>query len=551
MYTPTMAIGRTEMTRVSFILVSNMQQPAKHGGLLPLASRLLSLWLVVLIGLFNFSVAYAAAGDLDPSFGSGGEVTTDFGDSDEVHAITLQPDDKILVTGSSSSFASNFSGFYLARYHTHGALDATFGNGGKASIIFLGSDIPYSLVVQPNGKIIVGGSASVGGLLSTPPSGVIARLDNNGALDTTFGDGGKVNISELHRVTAIVLQEDGKILITGPSKPPSITSLPDFVLLCYNYNGTLDNSFGVGGKITTDFSGGSDFSNGLALQPDGKILVTGWTLASGTSRAALVRYLSGGSLDGDFGNDGKVVADFGWTSASAITLQPDGKIIIVGSITTPNSSGFSSSDFLLLRYQSQGTLDTGFGDGGKVSFDFVGLDDSATAVFVQPDGKIVAGGFLAQLGPMGVPPPCGLNLPVGFVRLNLNGSPDTVFGNQGKVGPSWTSLSFAMTHSEDGKITIAGSECVEGRNDFALARYLGDSGLPQPGWWWNPNESGRGFSIEVSQNTLVMAGYLYDTSGRATWYTSAGPMANNTLYQGTLQSFGNGQTLTGHTNPIR
>ena len=156
--------------------------------------------------------------------------------------------------------------------------------------------------------------------------------------------------------------------------------------------------------MTTDFGGSVDRAFAMALQPDGKLVVAG----DSDANFALARYNSDGSLDAGFGTGGKVITSFGGTDqASAVILQPDGKIVVAGQTDTG-----VSIDFALARYMPDGSLDGAFGSGGRVTTNFIGnSDDLGSAVALQSDGKIVVGGTsddnfaLARYTPEGVSTP--------------------------------------------------------------------------------------------------------------------------------------------------
>ncbi|HWQ94677.1 MAG TPA: delta-60 repeat domain-containing protein, partial [Gammaproteobacteria bacterium] len=493
------------------------------------------------MALLAAPVSHAAAGDLDSSFGSNGKVTTTFlNKSASIDAMTLQPDGKIIVVGRVIPNAINipfsYSDLALVRYNADGNIDTGFGSGGITLIDFSPEDDVKAIALQADGKIVIAGSAIIS--TSSYFDFVLTRYNNDGSLDTGFGIGGKQTTDFFggnDQVNDMVLQVDGKIVVAGTTFNGSDS---DFALARYNSNGALDTSFGIAGKLTTHFSSYNS-TNALGLQTDGKIVAAGVAGNGVNDDFALIRYNTDGSLDSGFGNGGKVTTDFFAhpDRAYALAIQADGKIIAAGSAYNLDDS------FALARYLNDGSLDASFGSFGKVTTNFYPDFDAINALALQPDGKIVATGNLSSyIDNFGVPGVAEFIL----ARYNPNGSLDTRFGNGRKLltGFSYYSAHDAVLQTND-KIVVAGGL----DSGFGLARYLNDSGLPQPGWWWNPDESGRGFSVEVSQNTLFMAGYLYDASGRATWYASAGPMANNTLYQGTLQTFGNGQTLTGAYKP--
>jgi uncharacterized delta-60 repeat protein len=217
-----------------------------------------------------------------------------------------------------------------------------------------------------------------------------------GALDPTFGVGGKVttDFAGIFDV-AMALQADGKIVVVGDSV---VGGFGDFALARYNADGTLDDSFGTSGKVTTDFGGDEDRAFDVAIQANGRIVVVGHSVAGDAVDFALARYNADGSLDDGgpndstpadtFGTSGKVTTDFGGTIdlATSVVLQADGKIVVAGS-----TFGGGSEDFALARYNADGTLDDGFGTSGKVTTDFGG-SDRATSVALQTDGKIVVAG---------------------------------------------------------------------------------------------------------------------------------------------------------------
>jgi uncharacterized delta-60 repeat protein len=214
-----------------------------------------------------------APGDLDPSFGVGGKVTTDFGAQEVAEDLVLQPDGKLVAAGSA-----------LARYRPDGRLDPSFGVGGKVTTDFGAS----ALVRQPDGKLVVAGTTTVTGF----PDFALARYLPDGTLDASFGVGGTVITDfgggEFGR--ALVLQPDGKLVVAGLCQ--GCDGDIDFILARYLADGSLDAMFGVGGKVTTDFGGLNDRAFALVLQPDGKLVAAGGSNASGTFDFALARYES-------------------------------------------------------------------------------------------------------------------------------------------------------------------------------------------------------------------------------------------------------------------
>jgi uncharacterized delta-60 repeat protein len=332
------------------------------------------------------SASFAQSG-LDSSFGTGGKVVTDFGDVDvEAHSVVVQTDGKLVAAGFTTDLWGQ-ADFALARYNSNGSLDGSFGTGGKVTTTFNDFDFVGAMALQSDGKIVVAGST----IINNSPDFALARYNSNGTLDATFGSGGKVTTrwGGPAQVFGVATQSDGKIIATGFAH---LSEGWSFALVRYNSNGTLDTTFGTGGKTTTPFAVPSVAqTNSLRIQRDGKIVVAGVTFVNNVGNFALARYNSNGTLDTTFGTGGKVVTDFGADDhAFSVALQADGKIV---------AAGMKGADFALARYNSNGTLDTSFGNGGKATTSFVGSSgDQAFSVAIQSDGKaVVAGNAIVKL----------------------------------------------------------------------------------------------------------------------------------------------------------
>ena len=263
------------------------------------------------------------------------------------------------------------------------ALDLTFNGTGKVTTP-LGSggfDTGRSVALQSDGKIGVAGYSYTGSGYDF----AVLRFTSSGALDTTFGSGGRVT-TPMGFARGVVLQGDGKIVVAGSS---SLGSSNDFALMRYMSNGMLDMSFGSGGKVTTPIGSGDDDGYSVALQNDGKIVVAGASYNGNNYDFALVRYTSTGTLDLSFGSGGKVTTqigngrDYGY----GVTVQNDGKIVVAGV-----SYNGSNNDFALVRFTATGVLDSSFGSGGKVTTPIGNDDDNGGSVTLQSDGKIVVAG---------------------------------------------------------------------------------------------------------------------------------------------------------------
>jgi uncharacterized delta-60 repeat protein len=400
--------------------------------------------------------AQATLGALDTSFGSGGTVTTSIGSGyDVASALALQPDGKLVVAGN--TYNGSNTDFALARYDASGALDTSFGTGGKVTTpIGSADDKAKALVLQPDGKLVVAGSSYV-----SNNDFALARYNANGTLDTSFGTGGTVTtpISGPSAVSALVLQPDGKLVVAGSSYSGNY----NFALARYNANGTLDTSFGTGGKVTTPVGSAAAIAFALALQPDGKLVAAGYGWDGTKYDFALVRYNADGTLDNTFGPGGKVLTAIGSSTeeAKALVLQPDGKLVAFG-----ESYNNGNDDFALVRYNANGTPDASFGAGGKVLTPVGNAYDYASALALLPDGKLVAGGYSTVLG--------WYNF--SLVRYDADGTPDSGFGSGGKittaVGPG-NAVLLALALQPDGKLVAAGNSNNGTDADFALVRYQG------------------------------------------------------------------------------
>lgn len=415
--------------------------------------------LVVAILVAGQAVMSATAGDrsgsLDPSFGTKGRVKVDFGwRQAEAEDMVSQPDGKIVAAGHSLT-SESASRFTLARYNKTGTLDLTFGNaGGVRSGFGPGSDAgAFALVLQPDGKLVAAGEVGRAGVYDF----ALLRYNADGSLDRTFGTGGKVetDIGGDDHLAAVGLQPDGKILAVGFSSVYSA-----FVVARYDPDGSLDVTFGSDGVVTTEFVGSAARAMDLVLQPDGKIIIVGRSQDPTTDNVALARYESNGALDQTFGSGGKVTTGLGrFSGGQAVVLQPDGRIVVGGYVR-----GLGRNDFVLLRYDAAGALDMTFGTDGRVATDFGGTSDLLADLALQADGKIVATGT-SEISD-------GEQFSV--ARYDADGSLDPSFGNVGKVRTrfnAYTCWATSLLLQKNGKIVVGGW-IVSRYESFAIARYL-------------------------------------------------------------------------------
>jgi uncharacterized delta-60 repeat protein len=436
----------------------------------------------------NFAlVRYNTDGSLDNTFDGDGKVITDFGLVDGAHDVVLQPDGRIVAAGRAGTIpAGTF--FALARYNTNGSLDTSFDTDGKVLTDVSGGRFNLGgrgVALYTDGRIVVAGGDNTSGQLDF---GVV-RYNPNGASDTSFDTDGKA-ITDFplneETITDMAIQPDGKIVAVGRMNARIIINEAqdfNFLLARYNPDGSLDTSFGTGGIVSTDFTGnGDDFARAVVLQPDGRVVVAGQTggrfsiIPSADTSFGVARYNPNGTLDTSFGTGGRVVVDFGsgHDSANAIALQTDGKIVLAGS---------DFFNFKLARLNTDGSLDSGaagdltpadmFGTGGKVSTDINETFDAANAVVIQPDGRVVAAGYAEN--------------DFALARYNSDGTLDTTgFGTGGKVTTDFNGgldRITSLVRQADGKLVAAGEATIsENDVDFALARYDANGTLDTAGF---------------------------------------------------------------------
>jgi uncharacterized delta-60 repeat protein len=373
--------------------------------------------------------------------------------------------------------------------------DSHFSDDGKQTTDFGGgSDNGHAVVVQPDGKTLVAGTVdSAGGDLAFG----IARYNTDGSLDPTFSDDGKqlTDFSAGNDEANAVALDGDKILVAGHSEN-------NFAIARYNANGTLDNSFSGDGMETTVI-GSSSWGNGVAVQANGKIVVGGAARDDGTS-FAVARYNDDGSLDLTFDDDGIQTTqtnpsihgdeDYG----HAVAIQADQKIVVAG------ESG--SHEFAVVRYNSDGSLDTSFsGDGIQTTA--IGVRAAGVGLAIGRDGIVVAGSaaFDDESSDLAV------------VRYDAFGEPDHAFSGDGVQTTHHGSYTYGngLALQLDGRIVVGGVTTQAGEVDFALARYDAD-GTPDgtlSGDGFQTTDFGSGdvaFGTAVGPDAkIVLAGVTY------------------------------------------
>jgi uncharacterized delta-60 repeat protein len=360
---------------------------------------------IVIGGYWNWAVStdfslyrFTATGSGDMTFGTQGNASTDFrGYPDFLNGLALQSDNKIVAIGSASNGRND--AFAIARYNANGSPDNTFDVDGKR-MTFIGSFnvYPLSLSLLSNNKIIAAG-------YNEPPSGnniVLAKYNIDGSFDDTFHGNGTIteNFKQGSTVyTSTIEQSDGKVIAAGYLFNGSDY---DFLVSRFNTNGSFDNTFSEDGSQTISFLNSNDYAYALALQQDGKILVSGQAVNSANADFALARLNVDGTIDNSFDGDGKQTTDIATNDiGSHLAIQTDGKILI-GANTT------------LLRYSAAGALDPTFNGTGRLT-SIIPVNDFA----LQSTGKIIIGGYR------------GYNF--ALARYNANGTIDNTFSQDGLV----------------------------------------------------------------------------------------------------------------------
>jgi uncharacterized delta-60 repeat protein/LPXTG-motif cell wall-anchored protein len=410
-------------------------------------------------------------GALDTTFGTGGKATTDIGGGQDMgNSTALQSDGKIIVAGSSGD------DFAVVRYNTDGSLDTSFDTDGKATTdINGGIDSGQSVAIQSNGKIIVVGQGRSG----LNQNFAVVRYNTDGSLDTSFDTDGKVTTdignSSSDIANAVVIQGDGNIVVAGESSS-------DFAVVRYTTTGALDTTFDTDGKATTDIGTSSlDSGSAVAIQSDSKIVVAG----TSSSDFAVARYTTTGALDTTFDTDGKATTDIGTSTSdtgSSAAIQSDGKIVVAGK---------SASDFAVARYTTTGALDTTFDTDGKATTDIgTSTSDTGKSVAIQSDGKIVVAGDDSS--------------DFAVVRYTTTGALDTTFDTDGKattdIGTSTSDMGKSAVIQSGGKIIVAGAR-FSGNWDFVVIRYEATATSPSS----TSTSSSTSTTVAAATTTTVAA----------------------------------------------
>lgn len=420
--------------------------------------------------LLSFCSVFALPGSLDTAFGNNGKVIYRTGDRmDSFEAVAVQSDGKIITAGTKSN-----GNAIVCRYDRNGLLDPSFGVSG-VSLPATSDSVFEKIALYDDGRILLVGRENI----SPGDIGfLLIRLNPNGSLDQTLNGTGFLtsnftNVDDYIR--DVELQPDGKIVVTGV-----IGSAGDYsgniAVVRYNSNGTLDNAFGIGGVVTTQFhNAGRPYA--VKIQNDGKIVVSA---ASNTSNLignnfVLIRYLPNGALDTAFGIGGRttitytgdIVFQFG-----DLEIDQNNRLVVGGMIGSNSSFIYAVT---IYRFLQNGVIDITFGDGGTKIID-TNSAAAVSAVELQQDGKILVAG---------TSPVSGTGMDILVSRLNYNGTFDKSYGNGGK---SYFRITSALTSDycwdavlqPDGKLVVVGDYNVSFLDfDAIILRIEGDSSAPR------------------------------------------------------------------------
>jgi uncharacterized delta-60 repeat protein len=393
------------------------------------------------------SSSFGQAGSLDVTFDGDGVTTLDIAAVyDYGQAVAVQPDGRIVMAGYA------YNTLVLARFMPDGFLDMGFGTDG---VVTVPGTSAYAMVLQPDGRIVVSGAQNTAGEVDA----MIMRFHADGAPDDSFGTNGRVLVGS--SVTAeylegLALQPDGRIVAVG-SKCGDFPQC-EFLVARVLTDGTPDPSFDNGGSTTVDMTPDEERGYGIALRPDGRMLITGQYGPQQGPGLAVIALQADGGLD----MNAMPALPYGIGPSWSYTVRvlPSGGFLLAGAVF----NGLQN-DFALVRFAADGWPDPTFGNEGVVLTDFGGSTDNSITVVEQPDGKLIQVGTTidAQFGRS-----------IAIARFNADGTLDPTFDGDGKVVTDLggDDMAFDAALQADGKLVITGYTMMQGEEDLMVARYL-------------------------------------------------------------------------------
>jgi uncharacterized delta-60 repeat protein len=410
-----------------------------------------------------------------------------------------------------------------------GDLDTSFAGTGKTRAAFgLGNDEGKAVVVQPDGRVVVAGSSQNG-----TPIILVIRYNPDGSLDPSFGGDGIITttIGVAAICNALAIQSDGKLVVAGSSRNGTTE---DFAVVRYNTDGSLDDGgpsditpgdfFGSGGKVLTAIGTGDDVGNAMALQPDGRVVVAGYSNNGANDDFAIVRYNTDGSLDTSFDGDGKVTTQIGAGDnvGNAVAIQANGRVVVAGA--SFNGTNF---DFAVVRYNTNGSLEATYGTGGKVLVDVSnGGDDTGFGIVLDSLGRAVvvgdAGGLFGVVRLLAdTQPGCNYSLLPANDCVPARGGPCSFNVSVGagcqwtaQTSDSWIVITSDPTGAGNGAVSL------EIRDNFTSSARLGTVTLGSE--TFTVVQEGRGTSCSYTFSPTFAAYQVSGGSGAINITTSSG-----------------------------
>ena len=426
-------------------------------------------YLPILFLSWSTTMVQAQPGTLDPTFNGSGYSVNPVSDLDAAQKILVQDDQKVLLIGM--SFNANYTArAYVLRYLPDGTPDTGFGINGVFSYQLDNEADIYSAVLTADGKILLAGATTDYQTYRL----LLIQLNTDGTLDNSFGTAG-VAVQRVSEVALnaedigydVALDAEQNILVSGSSTDTNYVRRP--IVVRFTPSGELDTTFGVDGVATIPVLevGGNSFQ-GVAVQPDGKIVASGYFANTELWYVMLlVRFDTNGVLDPTFGDAGIVKFNYGNVDDEGedLVLMPDGSILVCG-VTVTQTYNYSA---LLAKFTPTGDLDSTFGTAGTVKED-LGMFDFASNVSLMSDGTII------MAGSSGVGPPNGFDMAVW--KYVADGSRDITFGTDGVAQhqlDGYYAMINAMEVQADGKILIGGqARTFTNQNYFFVARLEND-----------------------------------------------------------------------------